>query len=162
MDAVFEVDGCAECEARGRMDITDRREGNRNVRSRVQREDAAVDQEIPRNGSFLRIRFDGAGGASKGCRWLLELAGGVVPALVYEINTWARSRAKLCSGATVELENCGVRRMELRIVGNGRDGRCRWCRTFRSGLKTAVRREYGRKAFIQEGRCVFDIEKNPC
>ncbi|MCX6357308.1 MAG: hypothetical protein NT045_05445, partial [Candidatus Aureabacteria bacterium] len=50
----------------------------------------------------------------------------------------------------------GQKKIELTITGRGQDGRCRWCRTFRSGLRTAVRRDYGKEAFVLNGSCMFD------
>lgn len=103
----------------------------------------------------LTLDFDGKRERGPGCRWLLSFNGAPMLTLVHDINTWAHSKAKL-SAAAVNLTSIERGRMELRITGQGRDGRCRWCRTFRSGLRTAVRRDYGPQAFVLTGRCVFD------
>lgn len=103
----------------------------------------------------LTLDFDGGRERGPGCRWLLRFSLAPMLTLVHDINTWAHSKAKL-SAAAVNLTSLERGRMELRITGQGRDGRCRWCRTFRSGLRTAVRRDYGPQAFVLTGRCVFD------
>lgn len=59
-------------------------------------------------------------------------------------------------GAAVTLTSLDRERMGRCITGRGGDGRCRWRHTFLSGLKTAVRRDYGLRAFVIAGRCVFD------
>ncbi|MCX6339808.1 MAG: hypothetical protein NTX71_07800 [Candidatus Aureabacteria bacterium] len=103
----------------------------------------------------LRMHFDGASRNGPGCRWVLQFSGAPVFSLVQGIHTWATNKAKL-NGASVNLKAIEKQGMELRISGQGRDGRCRWCRTFRSGLKTAVLRGYGSRAFALDGSCVFD------
>jgi len=103
----------------------------------------------------LTLGFDGKKDHGPGCRWLMQFTGAPMLTLVYDINTWANSKAKI-EGAAVNLTSLERGRMELRITGQGKDGRCRWCRTFRSGLRTAVRRDYGPQAFVLAGRCVFD------
>jgi hypothetical protein len=103
----------------------------------------------------LVLRFDGGMKGGPGCRWLIECAGASVSSLVQDISTWANSKAKL-QGASISLRGLEKGQMELRISGQGRDGRCRWCRMFRSGLRTAVRRDHGRGAFALEGACIFD------
>ncbi len=118
----------------------------------------------PRNdgsGRALLLRFDSEAKASPACRWLIECSGPSIASMVQDIGTWASGKAKL-RGASVSLRSCEEGRMELRIAGQGRDGRCRWCRTFRSGLRTAVRRDYGRSAFATEGACLFDEAPQHC
>lgn len=104
----------------------------------------------------LTLGFDERGKRGVGCRWLLQLSGPPMLTLVHDISSWAHRKAKL-SAAAVNLTALDGKRMELRITGQGRDGRCRWCRTFRSGLRTAVRRGYGPNAFVATGQCVFDV-----
>ena len=103
----------------------------------------------------LTLDFDRDGGRGQGCRWLLRFDGAAMPALVRDISSWAHGKAKL-EAVAVNLASLDRGRMELRITGRGKDGRCRWCRTFRSGLGTAVRRGCGPQAFVLAGRCVFD------
>jgi len=103
----------------------------------------------------MRLRFDGESHNGLGCRWVLQFSGAPVFSLVQNIHTWATNKAKL-NGASVDLTAIEKQGMELRITGQGRDGRCRWCRTFRSGLRTAVLRDYGSRAFALDGSCVFD------
>lgn len=103
----------------------------------------------------LTLGLDAGRGGSPGCRWLMQFTGAPMLTLVHDMNTWANSKARL-SAAAVNFTQLERGRMELRITGQGRDGRCRWCRTFRSGLRTAVRRDYGPRAFVLAGRCVFD------
>lgn len=100
------------------------------------------------------LRFEGGSGGP-GCRWMISFSDAAVCALVNDISTWASGKAKL-NGARVRLMGAKEGRMELTIAGHGRDGRCRWCRTFRSALKTALRRDYGRGALACHGSCVFD------
>jgi hypothetical protein len=104
---------------------------------------------------ILRLRFDGGAHNGPGCRWVLQFSGAPVFSLVQNIHTWASNKAKL-NGASVDLTAIEKQGMELRITGQGRDGRCRWCRTFRSGLRTAVLRGYGSRAFALDGSCMFD------
>jgi len=103
----------------------------------------------------LRMHLDGSSHNGPGCRWMLQFSGAPVVSLVQGIHTWATKKAKL-NGASVGLKAIEKQGMELRIIGQGRDGRCRWCRTFRSGLRTAVLRGYGSRAFALDGSCVFD------
>jgi hypothetical protein len=103
----------------------------------------------------VKLHFDKGTHNGSGCRWLLDFQGPQVFRLVQDINTWASSKAQL-TGASVNLHTLENRKIELTITGRGRDGRCRWCRTFRSALKTAVRRDFGRQAFGLDGSCVFD------
>lgn len=111
-------------------------------------------------GELLKLHFDRGPGSGSGCRWLLEFSSPKLFSLVQNVHTWAHSKAQT-SGASVNLLALENRQMELRITGQGRDGRCRWCRTFRSGLRTAVRRGFGRKAFTLDGSCVFDSAPTP-
>ena len=102
----------------------------------------------------VELIFCDAVNKEPGCRWYVCYSTGTLQPLVLDIQTWANSKVKL-NGAHVTLRPVEKRRMELYITGNGRDGRCRWCRTFRSGLRTAVRRRYGLKAFASNGSCRF-------
>ena len=106
-------------------------------------------------GGVLRVHLENMPGKGPGCRWLLDFKGAPVVSLVNNITSWANSKAKL-NGASVSVSPVNSHQMELRISGQGRDGRCRWCKTFRSGLKTAVCRGFGSGAFSLDGACVFD------
>ncbi|MCX6353596.1 MAG: hypothetical protein NTZ78_01680 [Candidatus Aureabacteria bacterium] len=108
----------------------------------------------------LKLHFEKATHNGSGCRWLLDFRGPQLFRLVQDINTWASSKAQL-RGALVNLHTLENRQIELTITGRGRDGRCRWCRTFRSALRTAVRRDFGRQAFGLDGSCVFDLGQMP-
>jgi hypothetical protein len=115
---------------------------------------------VERNRGSLTLDLDRQKSRGPGCRWMLRFNGVPMLTLVHDINTWAHSKAKL-EGVAVNLTSLDRGRMELCITGRGRDGRCRWCRTFRSGLRTAVRRGYGPQAFVLAGRCVFDGPGGP-
>lgn len=111
------------------------------------------------NGAIvLCMHFVGTSLNGQGCRWVLPISTAAVYSLVRCIQTWATNKAKP-SGASIDLRAIERRKMELRIKGRGRDGRCRWCRTFRTGLRTAILRGYGRQAFALDGSCVFDRGK---
>jgi hypothetical protein len=47
----------------------------------------------------------------------------------------------------------GVHTYKINISGIGRDGRCAWCRTFRSVLETRMRRDG--MLFVREGECFY-------
>lgn len=103
----------------------------------------------------LCMHFVGTSLNGQGCRWVLPIPTAAVYSLVRVMHTWTTHKAKL-TGASVDLRAVERQKMELRIKGRGRDGRCRWCRTFRSGLRTAILRGYGSHAFALDGSCVFD------
>jgi hypothetical protein len=106
----------------------------------------------------LCMHFVGASLNGQGCRWVLPIPTAAVYSLVRVMHAWTTHKAKL-TGASVDLRAIERQKMELRIKGRGRDGRCRWCRTFRSGLRTAILRGYGSRAFALDGSCVFDKGK---
>jgi len=126
----------------------------------------AVIKELPLSGSgtaahggyieprVLLLHFESGDNGNSGCRWRIEFRAADLVRLVHDISTWAGGKARV-KGASVILRTVESGRMELIVKGRGRDGRCRWCRTFRSGLKTAVRRDFGRQAFGMEGACPF-------
>ena len=106
----------------------------------------------------LCMHFVGASLNGQGCRWVLPIPTAAVYSLVRVMQAWATHMAKPM-GASIDLRAIERQKMELRIKGRGRDGRCRWCRTFRTGLRTAILRGYGRQAFALDGACVFDKGK---
>ncbi|MDD5556011.1 MAG: hypothetical protein PHN82_02050 [bacterium] len=109
-------------------------------------------------GAVLVMGFAGRPPCGPGCRWRLLLGTAPLAPLVRDIGRWASGKARL-EGADVSLKAVGRGEMELLIAGRGRDGRCRWCRTFRSGLKTAMGRTYGREALRVERSCDFETPR---
>lgn len=101
------------------------------------------------------MHFEATQGSKPGCRWVIEHGGPPLATLVGEIKCWTSSKVQT-GEAVIDLKPVSKEKMVMKISGYGRDGRCRWCRTFRSGLRTAVRREYGREAFITDGGCIFE------
>ncbi len=115
----------------------------------------AVNDESTKGRQCLKLSFDSATQKGTGCRWLIQYSKDSLSPLIRDINIWANAKAKL-NGAKIELNSLDKKQMVLHIEGNGRDGRCRWCRTFRSGLRTAVRRRHGLRSFVLEGSCSLD------
>jgi hypothetical protein len=103
----------------------------------------------------LRISYKKRDGDARGCVWLLSYNDDSAAALIHDIRTWTNTKVSLADGAKVRFDEVKKGELELKINGNGRDGRCRWCRTYRSALKTAVRKKFGRDGYIFNGGCPF-------
>jgi len=75
--------------------------------------------------------------------------------LVLKINRWVYTKVR---SHTAERKLTVVSPLQLRleIAGQGHDNRCRWCRTFRTGLKTACEDRFGPDAFLQENTCQYE------
>lgn len=84
----------------------------------------------------------------------MRFNGAPMVTMVRDINSWAHRKARL-SGAAATLTSLDRERMGLCSTGRGGDGRCRWRHASLWGLKTAVRRDYGLRALVIAGRCVF-------
>jgi hypothetical protein len=170
METAIAVGGCVEHRAYGTGTVLGIGERKEAIRIRFDR--AGVKQlpypsselapasspEGDKGGIVLCMRFVGTSMDGQGCRWVLPIPTAAVYSLVRVMQAWTTHKTKL-TGASVDIRAIEKRKLELRIKGHGRDGRCRWCRTFRSGLRTAILRGYGSKAFVLDGACKFDRGK---
>lgn len=167
METAIAVGSCVEHRAYGTGTVLGIGEQREAIRIRF---DSAGVKELPYPSSDLAptgspgdgngtivvcMHFVGTSMNGQGCRWVLPIPTAAVYSLVRCMQAWATHKARP-HGASIDLRAVERRKMELRIKGRGRDGRCRWCRTFRSGLRTALLRGYGRRAFALDGACVFD------
>ncbi len=72
---------------------------------------------------------------------------------IWDIKIWADKHHQLEDEANIMLEKDGEN-YQLVIIGKGADGRCAWCRSFRTALKKAM---FDLKIdLIKEGSCKFE------
>ncbi|NQT45885.1 MAG: hypothetical protein HQ593_00210 [Candidatus Omnitrophica bacterium] len=77
--------------------------------------------------------------------------------IIYDTNKWVYTKVRSRT-AERKLECISEQELKLGIRGGGHDNRCRWCRTFRTALKTKIINALGEGAFYQDGFCFFERE----
>lgn len=75
--------------------------------------------------------------------------------LVLKINKWTYTKVR-SNTAHRRLNVVTPTLLRLEIAGEGHDNRCRWCRTFRTGLKNACEEKFGNAAFSQVNFCQYE------
>jgi len=91
---------------------------------------------------------------NKSCTFDIHATSQESKELVLEVNRWTYTKVR-SKTAYRKLNIISSTSMTLIIEGEGFDNRCRWCRTFRTGLRTSAEKRFGEKAFIQRGVCQY-------
>lgn len=93
--------------------------------------------------------------ANDTCFFDINVDSAAAKELVLEINRWVYTKVRSYT-AHRKLNVIAPLQLRLEIAGQGYDNRCRWCRTFRTGLKTACEDRFGPDTFSQENACQYE------
>jgi ATP-dependent DNA helicase PIF1 len=98
------------------------------------------------------LRYNGDPYDNQRCIFEINVTTEAAKETVLDINRWTYTKVR-SQTANRNLKVLSNDKLRLVIEGEGFDNRCRWCRTFRTGLKTACEKNFGGESFNQEGYC---------
>ncbi|MDD4202571.1 MAG: AAA family ATPase [Candidatus Omnitrophica bacterium] len=104
---------------------------------------------------LVRLKYAPDAYDEKICCFDIHVADDLAKERVFKLHKWTHSKVE-ADPKQRKLKELSESILQLKIEGEGVDGRCRWCRTFRTGLRTACENDFGSGAFSQDGYCRFE------
>ncbi|MBU1086892.1 MAG: AAA family ATPase [Candidatus Omnitrophica bacterium] len=104
---------------------------------------------------IIECNFTGSLISNDACSYDIYVRNSDAKKLVFNINHWTYSKVRSRS-AYRKMKQVLDNKLQLSIEGQGYDNRCRWCRTFRTGLATACEKRFGKGSFLQDVYCQYE------
>lgn len=88
------------------------------------------------------------------CKFTIKLPDELTEEKIKQAEEWVNEKMKTDFSTSINLEKVGKNRFELLVSGIGHDGRCSWCKSFRTALKTFCERD---NLFVKQMNfCTFE------